>query len=134
MSDQYVGEIRMFGCNFAPYGWALCNGQILSIESNTALFSILGTFYGGDGVNTFGLPDLRGVAPAFYGQGPGLASLIEGERDTVGATTRSVPTAVSVARNMLQSTTALNPAPLAPEPTLVMNFCIAVAGNFPDRS
>jgi microcystin-dependent protein len=58
--DPILGEIRMFSGNFAPNGWALCNGQILSISQNTALFSILGTFYGGDGQTTFGLPNLQG--------------------------------------------------------------------------
>ena len=63
MADPFLGEIRMFGGNFAPQGWALCNGQLLSISQNTALFSLLGTNYGGDGRTTFGLPDLRGRAP-----------------------------------------------------------------------
>jgi len=74
MSDQYLGEIRMFGGNFAPVGWALCNGQLLSISQNAALFSILGTTFGGDGVQTFGLPDLRGRAPLHWGQGTGLSN------------------------------------------------------------
>jgi microcystin-dependent protein len=73
MSDQFVGEIRMFAGNFAPTGWALCNGQILPISQNTALFSLLGTTYGGNGVNTFALPDLQGNSPLQAGQGPGLS-------------------------------------------------------------
>jgi microcystin-dependent protein len=72
MSDQFVGEIRMFAGNFAPTGWALCNGQLLPISQNTALFSLLGTYYGGDGKTTFALPDLQGRAPIQQGQGPGL--------------------------------------------------------------
>ena len=72
MSDQFVAEIRMFGGNFAPTGWAFCNGQLLPISQNTALFSLLGTNYGGNGVSNFGLPDLQGKAPMFWGQGPGL--------------------------------------------------------------
>ena len=79
MSDQYIGEIRMFGGNFAINGWAMCNGQLLSISQNTALFSILGTTYGGDGVQTFGLPDLRGRVAVNQGQGPGLSSYVPGE-------------------------------------------------------
>ena len=70
--DPFIGEIIMFGGNFAPRGWALCEGQLLSISQNTALFSILGTTYGGDGRTTFGLPDLRGRAPIGAGNGPGL--------------------------------------------------------------
>lgn len=73
MSDQFVAEIRIFGFNFAPTGWALCNGQILPISQNTALFSLLGTTYGGNGQSTFALPDLQDSAPMHPGQGPGLS-------------------------------------------------------------
>lgn len=73
MSDPFVAEIRIFGFNFAPTGWALCNGQLLPISQNTALFSLLGTTYGGNGQTTFGLPDLQGRAPMHPGQGPGLS-------------------------------------------------------------
>jgi len=72
MSDQFVAEIRIFACNFAPTGWALCNGQLLPISQNTALFSLLGTTYGGDGKSTFALPNLQGAVPMQQGQGPGL--------------------------------------------------------------
>jgi microcystin-dependent protein len=73
MSDQFVAEIRIFGFNFAPTGWALCNGQILPISQNTALFSLLGTTYGGNGQSTFALPNLQDSAPMHPGQGPGLS-------------------------------------------------------------
>ena len=79
MADPFLGEIRMFGGNFAPNGWALCNGQLLAISQNTALFSILGTMFGGDGVRTFGLPDLRGRVPVHQGQGNGLSNYNIGE-------------------------------------------------------
>ncbi|GAA4393150.1 phage tail protein [Hymenobacter koreensis] len=71
--DPYVGEIRAVGFNFAPVGWALCDGSLVQIRTNTALFSLLGTQYGGDGKSTFGLPDLRGRAIVNAGQGPGLS-------------------------------------------------------------
>lgn len=77
--EPFIGQIIMFGGNFAPRGWALCDGQLLSIASNTALFSILGTTYGGDGRTTFGLPDLRGRFPMHAGNGPGLTSRRLGE-------------------------------------------------------
>ncbi len=80
MAEGFIGEIRMFGGNFAPKGWALCNGQILSIAQNTALFSILGTTYGGNGQTTFALPDLRGRVAIHQGQGPGLSSYTLGEQ------------------------------------------------------
>lgn len=70
--DPFVAEIRMFTFNFAPRGWAFCDGRTLPISQNTALFSLLGTTYGGDGKSTFGLPNLQGSAPVFWGQGPGL--------------------------------------------------------------
>jgi microcystin-dependent protein len=73
MSEPFVGEIRMFAGNFAPRGWAFCDGQLLAVSQNDALFSLLGTIYGGDGRTTFGLPDLRGRIPIHAGQGPGLS-------------------------------------------------------------
>lgn len=80
MSSPFVAEIRMFGCNFAPTGWAQCNGQLLPISQNTALFSLLGTFYGGDGKSTFALPNLQGMAPMHQGQGQGLSERFLGEQ------------------------------------------------------
>jgi microcystin-dependent protein len=79
MSEPFLGEIKMFGGNFAPRGYAMCNGQLLAISQNTALFSLLGTTYGGNGVTTFGLPDLRGRVPMHFGQGPGLSNRSLGE-------------------------------------------------------
>ncbi|MCH7399436.1 tail fiber protein [Belliella sp. DSM 107340] len=77
--EPLIGQIMMFAGNFAPRGWAFCEGQLLPISSNTALFSILGTIYGGDGRTTFALPDLRGRAPIHKGQGPGLSNISLGE-------------------------------------------------------
>src|SRR5512142_1974966 len=85
MSDPFIAEIRIFGFNFPPTGWAMCNGQILPISQNTALFSLLGTTYGGDGKTTFALPNLQGNAPLQPGQGPGLSLRDLGE--TGGETT-----------------------------------------------
>jgi microcystin-dependent protein len=79
MSDQFLAEIRIFTGNFAPAGWAFCDGQLLPISQNTALFSLLGTFYGGDGKSTFALPDLQGSSPMGTGQGPGLTPRDLGE-------------------------------------------------------
>ena len=79
MTSPFVGEIRAVGYSFAPAGWALCNGQLLPISQNTALFSLLGTMYGGDGKSTFALPNLQGCSPIFFGQGPGLSLYDEGE-------------------------------------------------------
>jgi microcystin-dependent protein len=73
MADPFVAEIRILACNFPPTGWAFCNGQLMPIAQNTALFALVGTFYGGNGKSTFGLPDLQGSAPMHPGQGPGLS-------------------------------------------------------------
>ena len=73
MAEAFVAEIRIFPFNFAPKGWARCDGQLMPISQNTALFSLLGTTYGGDGKSTFALPDLQGSAPLHQGQGPGLS-------------------------------------------------------------
>jgi microcystin-dependent protein len=87
MSDPFVAEIRMFAGNFAPRGWALCNGQLLQISQNTALFSLLGTTYGGDGKSTFALPNLQGRAPMHAGSGPGLSPHFLGEEAGVNSVT-----------------------------------------------
>jgi microcystin-dependent protein len=80
MSDPYLGEIRAVGFNFAPAGWALCDGSLLPIASNTALFSLLGTSFGGNGTTNFGLPDLRGRSPVGFGEGPGLDPVSLGQK------------------------------------------------------
>ncbi len=79
MAQPFLGQIMIAAFNFAPQGWAFCNGQILSIQQNTALFSLLGTTYGGDGQITFALPNLQSRMPIHFGQGPGLTSYVMGE-------------------------------------------------------
>ncbi|HVT12558.1 MAG TPA: tail fiber protein [Fimbriimonadaceae bacterium] len=79
MSAPFLGEIRLVAFNYAPLGWATCDGQILSIAQNTALFALLGTTYGGNGQSTFALPDLRGRVIVDAGQGPGLSNIVQGE-------------------------------------------------------
>ena len=94
MSEPFVGEIRMFAGNFAPRGWAFCDGQLLAVSQNDALFSLLGTIYGGDGRTTFGLPDLRGRIPIHAGSGPGLSLRAlgsRGGRETVTLTINEAP-------------------------------------------
>jgi microcystin-dependent protein len=88
MADPFIGEIRAFAFTYAPYGWATCDGQILNITQNTALYSLLGITYGGDGKTTFGLPNLSGRAPMDVGAGPGLTARNLGEK--VGGATVSL--------------------------------------------
>jgi microcystin-dependent protein len=96
MSEPFIGQIQLVGFNFAPRGWAFCNGQLLPISQNTALFSLLGTTYGGDGETTFALPDLRGRVPVHSGSssGPGLSPRPLGQRsgqETVTLNTTQIP-------------------------------------------
>jgi microcystin-dependent protein len=94
MSEPFIGQIQSFGFSFAPIGWALCDGQLLSIAQNTALFSLLGTTYGGNGQTTFALPDLRGIASSHFGNGPGLSPRTIGEwggRETETLTINQMP-------------------------------------------
>jgi len=79
MANPFLAEIRIFACNFAPVGWAMCNGQLIPISQMTALFSLLGTTYGGNGIQNFALPNLQGMAPLMPGQGPGLSQYVLGE-------------------------------------------------------
>jgi microcystin-dependent protein len=89
MSEPFIAEVRIFAGNFAPRNWALCNGQLLPIAQNTALFSLVGTTYGGDGRTNFGLPDLQGRAPMHPGHGPGLSTRQLGETGGSGDVTLS---------------------------------------------
>jgi microcystin-dependent protein len=181
MADPYVGELRLFGFNFAPVGWAQCNGQTLPINQNTALFSILGMQYGGNGTTNFALPNLQGIVPIGQGQGPGLSPFVVGEtggEQTVSLTSGQMPmhshplnalpvhsvnttpvagSSVSEgfggARGSTYNVnayttsargTTLNPAAVGSagngvahdnmQPTLTMNWCIAMQGVFPPRS
>lgn len=94
MADPFLGQITLLACNFPPYNWMMCQGQLLPIRQYSALFSLLGTAYGGDGQNTFGLPDLRGRVPIGQGQGPGLENYTMGETggiEGVTLTTATIP-------------------------------------------
>lgn len=112
--DPFVAEIRIFPFNFAPKGWAFCDGQLLPLSQNTALFSLLGTYYGGNGQSNFALPNLQGAAPMFWGQGPGLSLHDLGETggsDTVSLLESEIPSH-SHALNCLPAP-ADSPAPQA---------------------
>jgi microcystin-dependent protein len=160
MSEPFLGEIRTFGFNFAPQGWAMCNGQTMSISQNTALFSLLGTTYGGDGITTFALPNLQGRVgihmSSFHPQGevagqeahtltsqemPAHTHAINAGEDE----TTNRPAAAFAARGGVYTKTPN--ATMAPtgitgsflphnnmQPYLVLNFCIALEGIFPSRS
>lgn len=115
MADAYIGEIRVFGGNFAPKGWAFCNGALMSISQYTALFSILGVQYGGDGKTTFALPNLMGKAPMGQGAGPGLTPRTVGSQvgsESVTLDSSEIPAhthtpmAISVAQNTADPTNA----------------------------
>lgn len=112
MSEAYLGEVRLFAGNFAPRAWAFCDGQLLPIAQNTALFSLLGTTYGGDGQTTFALPDLRGRVPIGRGTGQGLDPYSWGERggtETVTLTASQVPSHTHNIRGSSATASATTP-------------------------
>lgn len=113
MGQPYVGEIRMFGGNFAPVGWMFCHGQILPISENETLFRLIGTTYGGDGESTFALPDLRGRVPVHQGSGPGLSPRVLAETmgsETVTLTVQQIPVHSHVHRaSTLRASAAYGP-------------------------
>ncbi len=104
--EPFIGQIQAFGFNFPPRGWAQCDGQLLSISQNQALFSLLGTMYGGDGRTTFGLPDLRGRVMIHQGNGPGLSSKSIGQKGGSETNTLSVAQLPSHNHNLRASSTA----------------------------
>lgn len=158
--DAFIGEIRMFAGNFAPQGWAFCDGQLLPIAQNAALFSILGTQFGGNGTTNFALPDLRGRVPLHPGSGPGLTSRAIGEAggdETIlpaptppTPPTPNQPSKVKILTptkppfraNFVSGPPVSTPAatPATPDvekdnlqPYLGINFIIALQGIFPSR-
>jgi microcystin-dependent protein len=111
--DPIIGQIQIFGFNFAPRGWATCEGQLLQIAQNQALFSLLGTTYGGNGTTTFGLPDLRGRVPMHFGSGPGLLIKFLGESGGTENTTlvaNNLPSHNHVLNGYSEAGTASSPA------------------------
>jgi microcystin-dependent protein len=169
MADPFIAEIKMFAGNFAPRGWAFCDGQTLSIAQNTALFSLVGTTYGGDGVTTFKLPDLRGRVPIHQGQGPGLSPYVLGEvsgSESITLTTANLPAHSHPANSTQAQASGTRPAGAVPaaggayntasdgstmnngfigntganqpfdnhQPSLCVNFIIALEGIFPSRN
>jgi microcystin-dependent protein len=111
--EPFLGQISIFGFNFAPRGWATCDGQILPIAQNTALFSLLGTTYGGNGQTTFALPDLRGRVPVHQGQGPGLSAYTIGEVTGTEAVTL-ITTQIPAHSHVAQSAVNVAASSLAP--------------------
>ena len=169
MSEPFLAEVRIVGFNFAPRGWAFCDGQILPINQNQSLYSLLGTTYGGDGRTSFALPDLRGRTPIHVGSSNGTQHLLgqksgeethtlsEAEMPNHGHTARAnsnagdtpIPSTRSLARgnNLYRSATnmvELHPSTTASvgggqahnnmQPTIALNFCIALQGLFPSRN
>lgn len=137
MAEPFIGEIRMVGFNFAPAGWAFCNGQLLPLSQNTALFSLLGTTYGGDGRTTFALPDFRSRGPIHFGQGPGLSLRELGEMG--GEEASALPRGSVEIPQSPTNPTVLAYAPggqpvNSMEPFLVVNFIICLNGSFPGHS
>jgi microcystin-dependent protein len=163
MSEPFLSEIRVFSFNFAPKGWAMCNGQLMPINQNQALFSLLGTTYGGNGQTTFALPNLQGSAPMHTGAGHGLGEkagevnhtltlaelpahthLVTGSAANGSVPGPGIPAAVNNVYGPPGSSVGLLPASLSGAggsqphnnmmPFLALNFCIALVGIFPSRN
>jgi microcystin-dependent protein len=116
-SDPFIGQLMLVGFNFCPVGWAPAQGQLLSIAQNTALFSLLGTYYGGDGQTSFALPDLRGRVPIGVGQGPGLSPRQLGEaggEEQVALTVQQMPSHVHALFGSSQNANAVSPSGALP--------------------
>jgi microcystin-dependent protein len=147
--EPFLGTIQIFGFNFAPRGWAKCDGRLLPIAQFNALFSLLGTIYGGDGQTTFGLPDLRSRVPIGVGQGPGMSNYELGDMDGTESVTlianqmplqtHSNTSAIPAKspengiKNTLDAIPGEAKAHKNMQPYLVMNYCIATEGFFPPR-
>jgi microcystin-dependent protein len=127
--DPFIGTICMFGFNFPPRTWALCNGQLLSISQNTALFALLGTTYGGNGQTTFALPDLRGRVPIHFGQGPGLSDYSLGQVGGVESSTMTVNQMPAHAHAFSGQQAVASTAGTTPDPT--GNILAAPASSIP---
>jgi microcystin-dependent protein len=122
-NEPYLGMLMAVAFNFAPRGWAICDGSVLNISQNDALFTLLGTTFGGDGINTFGLPDLRGRSAIGTGQGPGLSSYLTGESSGVENVTVTIPqmtahSHVSTCASQTQNSAVPNNSVLASGPAI----------------
>ena len=133
--EDFICSIKLWPCNFAPRGWEFCDGRLLSIHEHPAVFSLLGTTYGGDGIRTFGLPDLRGRVPVGAGDGRGLEPLVLGEmRDGMYELVRYNAHGAFV--DPANTATAVPAVPQHQQrtPGLGLNYIIALQGIFPSRS
>ena len=134
MTEPFLGEIKLFTGNFAPRGWAATNGQTLAISQNTALFSLLGTFYGGDGKATFALPNFQSRMPVHQGQGAGLSQYVVGEQggsESISFSSLSIPSAPSPATS---ASVSFRSQVSTVSPFLVLTFIIALQGIFPSQN
>jgi microcystin-dependent protein len=136
--DPFIGEISIWPINFAPNGYAFCNGQLMSISQNTALFSLLGTYFGGNGTTTFALPDLRGRVVIGAGAGPGLMNYdfaqVGGQELNTFNVTQLAPGVVDVANPPVQVVTPPPNSVISNvQPYVSMNYIIAIYGIYPSR-
>jgi microcystin-dependent protein len=134
MTEPFVAEIKLFTGNFAPRGWALTNGQLIAIAQNTALFSLVGTFYGGNGTSNFALPNFQSRMPVHQGQGAGLSPYDIGQQggaESLSFSSLSIPSAPSPTAS---ASVSFRPQVQTASPFLVLNFIIALQGIFPSRN
>ena len=132
--DPFIGEIIMTGYNFCPRGWAAADGQLLPIAQNTALFSLYGTTYGGDGRTTFGLPDLRGRTALHAGAGPGLSPIRLGQKGGVEETTPKKSNLTGVESKDGERLASAERPVMNRAPYTGVRYCVALQGVYPSRS
>lgn len=135
-ADPFIGEIMLWPINFVPYGWAFCDGSLISIAQNAPLYSLLGTRYGGDGVNTFALPDLRGRVPLGAGSGPGLTPRtfgVPGGMDSAVFERYQLPELTGDPVNPVLTLPDAQSAVSIMPPMLAINYVIALEGYYPPR-
>jgi microcystin-dependent protein len=134
MANPFLSEIRIVGFNFAPQGWTFSNGQLLPISQNTALFSILGTTYGGNGTSNFALPNMQCRFPMHAGQGAGLSSRILGQYGGVEYVPQQTTPIPGSPQSPVTATVGYVPQAQTVSPFLILNFVLALQGIFPSRN
>jgi microcystin-dependent protein len=134
MSNPFVAEIRMFPGTFNPQGWALTNGQLMAISANTALFSLIGINYGGNGTSNFALPDMRSRMPMHQGEGSGLSVREVGQQGGVESVSLQATSLPSSPASPVSASVGYGPQYQTVSPFLVLNFIIALQGFFPSRN
>jgi microcystin-dependent protein len=134
VSQPYIGEIRLAGFNFAPASWAFASGQLMAISQNATLYNLIGTTYGGDGVNTFALPNIQGRMPMHMGTGTGLSQRLQSQLGGAESTTFAAAQIPSAPQAPISALAPAGPALASVSPFLVVSFIISLFGIYPSQT